>query len=201
MWGTQFHPEKSGAVGLAILAELRPGRRAGGGLMDLYPAIDIRDGGAVRLTQGDFDRQTTYGDPVALARAFAAAGAPWLHVVDLDAARTGRAGQPRRRSWPSPGPWTSRCRPGAGSGPGTTWTTLVAGGLARVVLGTAVLDDPGLARRAADRHPGRWPWASTTGSTATGGPRWPCGAGSRGAAPPSTSSWPGWPTWTWPPWW
>ncbi len=58
--------------------------------MDLYPAIDIRDGGAVRLLQGDFDRQTGYGDPVALATRFAAAGAPWLHVVDLDAARTGR---------------------------------------------------------------------------------------------------------------
>ena len=58
-------------------------------VMDLYPAIDIRDGGAVRLTQGDFDRQSDYGDPVALAARFAAAGAPWLHVVDLDAARSG----------------------------------------------------------------------------------------------------------------
>ena len=63
--------------------------------MDLYPAIDIRDGGAVRLTQGDFDRQTDYGDPLALALRFAAGGARWLHVVDLDAARTG---QPVNRS-------------------------------------------------------------------------------------------------------
>ena len=48
--------------------------------MDLYPAIDIRDGGAVRLTQGDFDRQSDYGDPVDLARRFASARAPWLRI-------------------------------------------------------------------------------------------------------------------------
>src|SRR5664280_685859 len=58
--------------------------------MDLYPAVDIRGGSAVRLMQGDFDRESQYGDPVALATRFADAGAPWLHVVDLDAARSGR---------------------------------------------------------------------------------------------------------------
>jgi phosphoribosylformimino-5-aminoimidazole carboxamide ribotide isomerase len=57
----------------------------------LYPAIDLREGRVVRLDQGDFARETRYGDdPVALARAYAAAGARWLHVVDLDAARSGR---------------------------------------------------------------------------------------------------------------
>ncbi|MGH9235068.1 MAG: HisA/HisF-related TIM barrel protein, partial [Acidimicrobiales bacterium] len=56
----------------------------------LYPAIDLRGGRCVRLYQGDHGRETVYGaDPVAQARAFAAAGAPWVHVVDLDAARTG----------------------------------------------------------------------------------------------------------------
>ncbi len=59
--------------------------------MELYPAIDIRDGGAVRLVQGDFGRQHDYGDPVELAHRFEAGGARWLHVVDLDAARAGRA--------------------------------------------------------------------------------------------------------------
>ena len=58
--------------------------------MDLYCAIDVRDGAAVRLTQGDFRRQRTYGDPLELALRLAASGAPWLHVVDLDAARAGR---------------------------------------------------------------------------------------------------------------
>ena len=44
--------------------------------MELLPAIDLRDGGAVRLVQGDFDRQTDYGDPLALARSFVDAGRP-----------------------------------------------------------------------------------------------------------------------------
>ena len=58
--------------------------------MDLYPAIDLRGGRCVRLYQGDYARETVYGDdPVAVAEGFAAAGARWIHVVDLDAARTG----------------------------------------------------------------------------------------------------------------
>ncbi|MEM0915746.1 MAG: HisA/HisF-related TIM barrel protein, partial [Planctomycetota bacterium] len=57
---------------------------------DLLPAIDLRDGHVVRLAQGDYDRQTAYhDDPVAQAKAFADAGARWLHVVDLDGARAG----------------------------------------------------------------------------------------------------------------
>ena len=60
------------------------------GTCDLYPAIDLRDGRVVRLTQGDYDAETVYGDdPVAAATSFADAGAPWVHVVDLDAARSG----------------------------------------------------------------------------------------------------------------
>ena len=60
--------------------------------MDLYPAIDLRNGRCVRLLRGDYDQETVYGDdPAAQARSFAQAGAPWLHVVDLDAARSGDA--------------------------------------------------------------------------------------------------------------
>jgi phosphoribosylformimino-5-aminoimidazole carboxamide ribotide isomerase len=56
----------------------------------LYPAIDVRGGRVVRLAQGDYDRETTYGDdPLAAAQAYAAQGARWLHLVDLDAARAG----------------------------------------------------------------------------------------------------------------
>ena len=63
--------------------------------MDLYPAIDLLDGRCVRLYQGDYDQSTVYGDdPVAQALAFQSEGAPWVHVVDLDAARTG---EPRNR--------------------------------------------------------------------------------------------------------
>jgi phosphoribosylformimino-5-aminoimidazole carboxamide ribotide isomerase len=55
-----------------------------------YPAIDVRDGRVVRLVQGDYDRETRYAaDPFALAMRYADAGARWLHLVDLDAARAG----------------------------------------------------------------------------------------------------------------
>ena len=58
--------------------------------MILYPAIDIRDGNAVRLVEGDFDRETVYNNsPVEAAQAWVRAGARFLHVVDLDGARTG----------------------------------------------------------------------------------------------------------------
>lgn len=56
----------------------------------VYPAIDVRDGRVVRLMQGDYARETRYADdPLELARLYADAGATWLHLVDLDAARAG----------------------------------------------------------------------------------------------------------------
>ncbi|MEZ0469935.1 1-(5-phosphoribosyl)-5-[(5-phosphoribosylamino)methylideneamino]imidazole-4-carboxamide isomerase [Luteimonas salinilitoris] len=56
----------------------------------VYPAIDVREGRVVRLAQGDYARETRYGDaPLALARQYAEQGAAWLHLVDLDAAREG----------------------------------------------------------------------------------------------------------------
>ena len=60
--------------------------------MKLFPAIDLRNGQAVRLYQGDYDQMTVYNpDPVSQAKAFAAAGARYLHVVDLDGAKDGQA--------------------------------------------------------------------------------------------------------------
>jgi phosphoribosylformimino-5-aminoimidazole carboxamide ribotide isomerase len=62
--------------------------------IDLLPAIDLRGGRVVRLLRGDYDQQTTYGDdPAAQAQAFAEAGSEWVHIVDLDAARTGKMSQ------------------------------------------------------------------------------------------------------------
>ena len=59
--------------------------------MDVIPAIDLRSGRVVRLLQGQYDRQITYGDdPAEQARQFHADGARWLHVVDLDGAKAGR---------------------------------------------------------------------------------------------------------------
>lgn len=58
--------------------------------MNLFPAIDLLGGQAVRLTQGDYSRQSSYGDPLGIARGYALAGATHVHVVDLSAARSGR---------------------------------------------------------------------------------------------------------------
>ena len=56
--------------------------------MIIYPAIDLRGGRVVRLTEGRFDQEKSYGDdPLAVAQDFAAAGSTWLHVVDLDGAK------------------------------------------------------------------------------------------------------------------
>jgi phosphoribosylformimino-5-aminoimidazole carboxamide ribotide isomerase len=60
----------------------------------VYPAIDLRGGQCVRLREGDFGQETVYGDdPASVARRWAAAGAEWLHVVDLDGARAGHPAQ------------------------------------------------------------------------------------------------------------
>ena len=66
--------------------------------MILYPAIDIRGGQAVRLLEGDYERETVYdADPVDAALRWADEGAEFLHVVDLDGAKAGQPRQPRRR--------------------------------------------------------------------------------------------------------
>ena len=54
--------------------------------LELLPAVDVKDGRAVRLVQGELDAETAYGNPLEVALEFQAAGAEWLHLVDLDAA-------------------------------------------------------------------------------------------------------------------
>lgn len=123
--------------------------------VELYPAIDVRDGRCVRLYQGDYDRETVYGDdPVAQARAFAADGAPWIHVVDLDAARTGDF---RNRSVVAAVAAAVDVPVQAGGGVRDDGAAdaLLTGGVRRVVVGTAALDDPDWVRRLAARYPGR----------------------------------------------
>jgi phosphoribosylformimino-5-aminoimidazole carboxamide ribotide isomerase len=121
----------------------------------LYPAIDLRGGRCVRLYQGDYGRETVYGDdPVAQARAFAAAGAPWVHVVDLDAARTG---EPVNRDVVAAiaAAVDVPVQAGGGVRDDAAADALLGAGVRRVVVGTAALDDPGWVRRLAARHPGR----------------------------------------------
>ncbi len=120
--------------------------------MDLYPAIDIRGGKCVRLHQGDYDRETIYGaDPVAQAVAFAEAGAPWIHVVDLDAARSGI---PENRAVveaivaavPVP------VQTGGGVRTAASAEALFDSGVERVVIGTAAVNDPDLVAALASNH-------------------------------------------------
>jgi phosphoribosylformimino-5-aminoimidazole carboxamide ribotide isomerase len=125
--------------------------------MELYPAIDLRDGGAVRLTQGDFDRETRYGDPLDLAATYLAGGASWIHVVDLNAARTGR---PHERATlgkivEAAAPAGANVQTGGGIRTEADVAAVLELGAARVVLGTAALEDPALATRCARRWPGQ----------------------------------------------
>ena len=117
--------------------------------MDLYPAIDLRAGRAVRLYQGDYDRETVYhDDPVAQALAFAEDGARWIHVVDLDAARTGR---PENRDVIGRivAAVDVPVQTGGGIRDEDSAEALFEVGVARVVLGTAALEQPALVRRLA----------------------------------------------------
>jgi 1-(5-phosphoribosyl)-5-[(5-phosphoribosylamino)methylideneamino] imidazole-4-carboxamide isomerase/N-(5'phosphoribosyl)anthranilate isomerase len=108
---------------------------------ELYPAVDIRDGRAVRLTQGRADAATEYDDPVDAALRFAAAGTSWIHVVDLDAAFTG---EPRNRHLIERIVEATGCAVQASGGIRTLddIRASLGYGAQRVVVGTMALTDP-----------------------------------------------------------
>jgi phosphoribosylformimino-5-aminoimidazole carboxamide ribotide isomerase len=118
----------------------------------LYPAIDIREGRAVRLMQGDYERETAYeDDPVVAARRWADGGARWLHIVDLDGAK---AGEPinldhvRRIVAAVDVP----VQLGGGLRDSKKVENAISAGAERVVLGTAAVRDPELAGAIAAAH-------------------------------------------------
>ena len=120
-------------------------------MLTLYPAVDIKDGRAVRLTQGRADAETVYdADPVAAAGRFADAGSRWLHVVDLDAAFTG---EPRNRHLIEAIVAATGCRVQASGGVRTVEDVeaALAYGAERVVIGTMALTDPGFVATVLDR--------------------------------------------------
>jgi phosphoribosylformimino-5-aminoimidazole carboxamide ribotide isomerase len=125
-------------------------------MTDLYPAIDVRAGRCVRLHQGDYGQETVYGDdPVSVAEGFARAGATWIHVVDLDAARTG---EPVNRAVvgaiaAAVHPFGVSVQTGGGVRTETAAVALAEAGIDRVVIGTAAMEDPALVRRIAARQP------------------------------------------------
>ena len=121
-------------------------------MTELYPAIDLRGGRAVRLVQGDYARETTYGDdPVAIACSFVEQGATWVHVVDLDAARTGDATN-RGVVAAIAAAVAGRARVQTGGGVRTVddARALADAGVARVVMGSAAVRQPTLVEHVAD---------------------------------------------------
>jgi len=110
--------------------------------MIIIPAIDLKNGKAVRLTQGKFDQETIYGqDPVAVAKNWEAQGAELIHIVDLDGAQTGEVANldailqiQKEVSTP--------LEVGGGIRNTGTIDKLLSNGISRVILGTRVVEDP-----------------------------------------------------------
>jgi len=123
--------------------------------MKLYPAIDVLGGRAVRLRQGRREDLTDYGTPLEMAIRWSTLGADWVHVVDLDGAFGGRRidgdliGE-MRRACPR-----LRIQTGGGIRNQETAEALLEQGAVRIVLGTAAIGDPSLARDLVRRFPGR----------------------------------------------
>jgi phosphoribosylformimino-5-aminoimidazole carboxamide ribotide isomerase len=149
--------------------------------MDIFPAVDIQNGQAVRLRQGDFARATVFDDsPAAAARRWAEAGASWVHMVDLDGARTGKAANANliREA-------AARIDVPIQLGGGIRDLAAVVAaldlGVQRVVIGTAALRDPEFFQTVCREFPGRivagidardglvatHGWAETSGIAAT----------------------------------
>ncbi|WP_210527875.1 1-(5-phosphoribosyl)-5-[(5-phosphoribosylamino)methylideneamino]imidazole-4-carboxamide isomerase [Rubellimicrobium arenae] len=149
--------------------------------MILFPAIDLKDGQAVRLLRGEMSAATVFNDdPAAQARAFVEAGAQWLHLVDLDGAfagepRNARAVESILAACPVP------AQLGGGIRDRATVERWLGAGLRRVILGTAAVEDPDFVREVARAYPGQVAvgidargakvatrgWASETDATVT----------------------------------
>ena len=122
--------------------------------MQIYPAIDLKNGQGVRLLHGDFDKMTVYApDPAAQAKAFLASGCEWAHVVDLDGALEGAvANQDAVKAILSTG---AQIQLGGGIRTMATIESWLDAGVKRVILGTVALKDPALVRQAAKAFPGQ----------------------------------------------
>ncbi len=123
--------------------------------MILYPAIDLKDGQAVRLLRGEMDAATVFNDdPAAQARAFVEAGAEWLHLVDLDGAF---AGEPRNAQ--AVESILAACPVPVQLGGGIRDRAMVerwlSAGVRRVILGTAAVERPDFVREVARACPGQ----------------------------------------------
>lgn len=152
VFGCQFHPEKSGSVGLGILrafGELCDARKKP---MTIFPAIDLVGGKAVRLLRGDYAQMTVYSDdPAAVARDFAARGATAIHIVDLEGARDG--GTPNLDTVLAIKKESGLfCEIGGGVRTMEVVDRYLGAGIDRVILGTAALEDEAFLRAAVEKY-------------------------------------------------
>ena len=124
-------------------------------MIELYPAIDLRGGQVVRLRQGDYADETVYGDdPVAVAQGFVEAGATWIHIVDLDAAKSGDpVNRPIIQSVAQAVRSAAKVQTGGGVRSVDDARQLADAGVARVVMGSAAVADPSLVASASEVVP------------------------------------------------
>ncbi|MRX72337.1 1-(5-phosphoribosyl)-5-[(5-phosphoribosylamino)methylideneamino]imidazole-4-carboxamide isomerase [Bacillus lacus] len=108
----------------------------------IYPAIDIRGGKCVRLMQGDYSRETIYGDsPFEMAQSFAQAGASWIHMVDLDGAKEGRIVN-HQHVLKTASELSSSVQVGGGIRTEEEVAAYLEGGVDRVILGSSAISQP-----------------------------------------------------------
>lgn len=120
--------------------------------MIIYPAIDIIDGNCVRLTQGKFSDVTVYEkDPVKVARRFEESGAEFIHVVDLDGALKGK-GKNREKIIEIANAVKVSVQTGGGIRTIEDIDELISGGVSRVILGTAALENPDFVKEAVQKY-------------------------------------------------
>ena len=108
----------------------------------IFPAMDLMDGGCVRLLKGDFDARTNYdADPVSVATAYAKAGAEWMHIVDLDGAKAGKSEQ-SDLILEVANSADIKVQTGGGIRDLAQISRLIDGGVDRVVIGSLAITNP-----------------------------------------------------------
>lgn len=108
----------------------------------IFPAMDLMDGGCVRLLKGDFDARTNYdADPVSVATAYAEAGAEWMHIVDLDGAKAGKSEQ-SDLILKVANSANIKVQTGGGIRDLAQISRLIDGGVDRVVIGSLAITNP-----------------------------------------------------------
>lgn len=123
--------------------------------MEIWPAIDLRGGRCVRLVQGDYDRETVFGDdPAAMARRWADEGAEFLHLVDLDGARDGELVN-RDAVSAIVNAVDIPCELGGGIRDDSSIEQLLDLGLTRLVIGTKAIKEPDWFRATCQKFPGK----------------------------------------------